>query len=143
MTFDKELLSFKYLKELNKGLTSEGNVVDKFGGPSDTLQTNRRLLSANDNSFDLSEYLEFEVVRAAEDSAPIEKLGFTVTSQGIDGDQLRFMVLFANPSLVSIGSIQDELHISVIDPSFFSDSESGQNPTSSRIINLLPRMLDS
>ena len=82
-------------------------------------------------------------MRAAQDSAPSDKLAFTVTSQGIDGDQLRFMVLFANPRMVSIGSIQDELHIEVIDSSFFSDTESGQTPLSSKIINKLPRMLDS
>ena len=44
--------------------------------------------------------------------------------------------------MVSIGSTKDELHVEMIDPSFFSDSDKGQTPETTKIINKLPRMLD-
>ena len=52
------------------------------------------------------------------------------------------MVLFDNPSMVSIGDTKDELHVEMIDPSFFSDSDTGQTPEATKIIRKLSRMLD-
>ena len=64
------------MKDIDKGLTSQGNVKDKFADGQIQIsgETKRRRLNegTNTNQFDLSKYLKFEVVRAAEDSAPTD-----------------------------------------------------------------------
>ena len=99
--------------------------------------------ASKSSSFDLSNYLKFEVTRKSEDSAPKDKLSFKVESNGIDGDELKFSVIFDNPDSVSIGSRKDELVMEIVDPRFFSSSGKGKSVQKREVVSPLPRMLSA
>lgn len=69
--------------------------------------------------FDLSPYIEFELRRGEEDSAPVEVLEFTATVVEIKGDSVTFMLEFENPNKVSIGSNPDIIIMIIISTDFF------------------------
>ena len=94
---------------LDKGLKSRGEVSEKI-----------RFLNEDNIDFDLTKFLNFELQRGSEDSAEMENLGFTIQSAGLEGDLLKFTIVFDQPIQVSIGSTKDMMVTTIIDGSFFS-----------------------
>ena len=94
--------------------------------------------------FDLGNYLTFELRRGEEDSAPAEKLDFTVFVDSVDGDKMNFKVKFENPTMVSIGSRKDELIGVILDESFFCSDDSPKTiEMGTEIRTVLPKLLPS
>ena len=57
------------------------------------------------------------------------------------GDQLSFKIEFENPDYVSIGMLRDQLEVSVVDSSFFSNMDVGAAlPKGHKVRIPLPRM---
>ena len=94
---------------LDKGLKSQGIVSEKI-----------RSLNEDEKDFDLTKFLNFELQRGSEDSAEMKNLGFTIESSGLEGDLLKFVIVFDDPIQVSIGSTKDMMVTTIIDGSFFS-----------------------
>ena len=131
-----DCIALTFLKDLDKQLVSPGIVND-----SEDVSIDRRVLTeegsessapnnsdeegAHTNTFDLSKYLKFGVIRGGEDSMAAEELTFNVTTAGTDGDQLILAVQFDNPTLVSVGSNKETLSVEVVRPEFFSSANSG------------------
>jgi hypothetical protein len=102
----------------------------------------RRLQAAGDSAFDLSAYMTFEVVRGDEDSAPLEKLGFTVNAGNLKADGMAFKLIFDYPLMVSIGAKKDKMVATIVDGSFFASSDTGMPiPPGTTIEQLLPKMV--
>ena len=136
LTLNQDCIALTFLKDLDRQLVSPGIVKD-----SEEVTVAKRVLTEEEsessvssdsdeegertNTFDLSQYLKFEVTRGGEDSSPIEDLTFNVTTAGVNGDQLIFVLQFANPTLVSIGSKFDAINVEVVKPEFFSSANSG------------------
>ena len=72
----------------------------------------------------MSEYLDFKIVRGAEDSANDEALTFDILSAGIEGSYLFLNCRFHYPLLISTGSKKDIMKATVVDGSFFMPSNS-------------------
>ena len=75
--------------------------------------------------FSRTKFLNFELQRGSEDSAEIDNLGFTIQSAGLEGDLLKFLIIFDDPIQVSIGSKKDMMVTTIIDGSFFSSYSNG------------------
>ena len=89
----------------------------------------------------MDSFIQFKVRRAGEDSAPIEDLGFSVLSAGLENSLLKFKLLFDSPLLVSMGATNDMMIATIVDGSFFSSSENGLPLESGKQIEQpLPRM---
>ena len=107
----------------------------------------RRLLEAaaeDDDTFELSDFLSFELQRGSEDSADIEDLAFKVKSKEVRDDMLYFDFEFEKPEKVSTGERKDVMVVTIMDDSFFTSQSSGKSLTKgSQIVNVLPKMLPS
>ena len=101
-------------------------------------------MEVSEQTFNLSNYLTFEIERGAEDSADGEDLAFEVASEQISNDQLNFRLSFENPLKVSIGTRKDIMIITIVDDAFFK-SQSGSSgitlKNGSTIRQLLPKMI--
>ena len=142
LTFNKALLGLKFLDDLDKGLSSSGLVLD-FEIEYGNQPGRRRLANDEVNVFGLSNFLQFKLRRGGEDSALVDQLNFNVTSIGVVDDQLTFTIKFDSPGVVSIGSKPDKLLIEIVNPSFFSSSDSGTTIEAGYTLEFtLPRMID-
>lgn len=68
--------------------------------------------------------MSFELRRGHEDSARVDELKFEVLMEEVTGDEILFKALFENPRKVSIGSELDVIVATILDVSFFSDTNS-------------------
>ena len=75
----------KILRDLDIGLSTKGILSNEV--------YNQRFLDS-DETFELSNYLTFEVRRGDEDSADIEDLSFNVKSIKVENDMLHFKLIF-------------------------------------------------
>ena len=90
IVFDEDIIGITFLKDLKKSIESRGTVIDESG--------RRRLGHITDaNTFDLNEYLVFEVFRGGEDSADVDALRFNVSSTRVEQDELELLISFENP----------------------------------------------
>lgn len=86
--------------------------------------------------------MTFEVVRGGEDSAPLDKLGFTVNAGNLKANGLSFKLVFEYPLMVSIGSQKDKMIATIVDGTFFASSDTGLPiPPGTTIEQLLPKMV--
>ena len=82
----------------------------------DVADDERRRLQSN-QSVDLQSIIRSEVRRGSIDSsAPMSKLGFTVTLVSYDVDKIHLKFKFENPLSVSIGREPDILVIEFVEP---------------------------
>ena len=56
---------------------------------------------------DLQQFVKFEIIRGAEDSAPIEEFDFIVELKELSNRALVYAFTFLNPLSISIGSRPD------------------------------------
>ena len=76
------MAGLQFLEKLNKGLSSQGTVKKD--------SNSRRLEDVENDSFQLSNYLDFKIVRGDEDSANADDLSFMVNSAGLENNLLMF-----------------------------------------------------
>ena len=106
------------------------------------VEDERRLLQQGDSSsVDLQSIIRSEVRRGDPDtSAPMSKLGFTVSLVDYDVDRLSLKYSFDNPLSVSIGEQPDKLMIEFVEPQLFTSKETGKTmPVDSNINMSIPK----
>ena len=82
--FNSNVAGLDFLENLDRGLGSRGEVSDTFR-------------SLNNEDFDLSKFLQFNILRGSEESASLEDLGFYVLSAGLENNLLKFELEFDDP----------------------------------------------
>ena len=85
--------------------------------------------------------MTFAIVRGADDSAPLEYLGFSVESAGIESGMMNFKFKFEYPLMISIGAKKDKMVATIVDGSFFANEDGQPIPPGTEIVQLLPKLL--
>ena len=84
--------------------------------------------------------MQFQIVRGANDSAPIDEFEFFVSLKELTSWNLLLKVNFTNPLSISIGKQPDILITTIIDPRLFISRNTGKTLVGgTRIVTELPR----
>ena len=118
------------IDELNSGLEAKGKLLDPYKSKR-VLQSEINASKENastgrgSSQFDLMEFLQFEIERGADNSAPVQNMTFSVNSTEVSGSNLHFKAIFDNPLEISKGSAKDVLIITSKNAAFFANVETG------------------
>lgn len=86
--------------------------------------------------------MAFELRRGDETSAEPSQLGFEVLIDELADDKLYFKLRFENPTMVSIGLINDVVVGTILDETFFCSEESSKRiERGTEVRNVLPKMI--
>ena len=93
----------------------------------------------------LTDFINFEIERGdPEDSAPLEKLTFSIIVRSQNDDKLSIEVKFDNPLYVSSGKAPDKLRVTFFDTRIFVDKVSGKTMESGLVLErILPKQFAS
>ena len=70
--------------------------------------------------------MKFEILRGADDSAPIEEFDFEVELIELSARAIKYIFTFANPISISIGSKPDVFRKTIIKENLFISKETGR-----------------
>ena len=115
-----DMAGSSFLKDLGMKIATKGSVSTKVTSYYDDEGSSETRRLAAEETFDLSDFMTFEIQRGAEDSADSEDLAFVVTSAEIENNMLNFKLEFENPSKVSTGTRKDIMIVTIMDDSFFT-----------------------
>ena len=85
--------------------------------------------------------MKFELIRGAEDSAPIDEFGFTVAMLSLTEFELVLKFEFSFPLSMSIGKSPEIMRTTIINPNLFTSKATGMTLIGGVVsTNELPRM---